>query len=357
MVLTITPYFIKYVEDVCMGKLLARYANARILLIDDDTTNNILVENILQNHGFKQIKSIADSRLAVDTFLDYNPELILLDLEMPHINGFEVYRQIQKLCKRDILPIIMVTAKNDHKSKAQAMTLGVQYFIEKPIDKTELMVRVQNILHIGWLNNQAAQKNKLAEEKVRIENSMIETLLLSIKFRDQETGDHVNRVSALVYMLSKDIGLTEDQADKLAEASKLHDIGKIGIPDNILGKEGELSDEEWKIMKNHTLIGESILSVSGSDILRLASTIARTHHENWDGSGYPAGLAGNNIPIGGRLTAFADVFDVLMSDRPYKEAWDFESTVQYLKEESGKKFDPEIVNAFTKKYSENPFDL
>ena len=331
-----------------MSKLLSRYVNAKILLIDDDTTNNLLIESILYNHGFKQIKSIADSRWAMDTFLEYDPELILLDLEMPHINGFEVYRKIQKLSKKDILPVIIITAKNDHKSKAQAMALGVQYFLEKPIDKTELLIRVQNILHINWLYNQTAQKNKLAEEKIKLENSAVETLLLSIKFRDQETGDHVNRVSALVYMLSKGIGLTDDRADKLAKASKLHDIGKIGIPDNILCKEGKLSDEEWEIMKNHTLIGERILSASSSNILRLAGTIARTHHENWDGSGYPAGLAGKRISVGGRLTALADVLDALLSDRPYKKAWDFEKATKYIQEESGKKFDPEIVDAFTK---------
>ena len=331
-----------------MGKLLSQYVNKRILLVDDDTTNNLLIESILYNHGFKQIKSIADPRLAIDTFLEYDPELILLDLEMPHINGFEIYRQIQKLSKKDILPIIIITAKNDQKSKTQAMALGVQYFLEKPVNRIELLTRVQNILSINQLYRQSEQKRKLVEEKLKLETSAVESLLLSIKFRDQETGDHVNRVSALVYILSKGIGLTDDRADYLAKASKLHDIGKIGIPDNILCKEGKLSDEERDIMENHTLIGDRILSVSSSDILKLAGTIARTHHENWDGSGYPTGLAGKRIPIGGRLTALADVFDALLSDRPYKKAWDFEKGTKYIQEESGKKFDPEIVGAFMK---------
>jgi putative two-component system response regulator len=331
-----------------MGKLLSRYVSSKILLIDDDTTNNLLVESILHNHGFRQIKSIADSRLAADTFLEYDPELILLDLEMPYINGFEVYRKIQKLSKNNILPVIIVTVNNDHKNKTRAMELGVQYFLEKPVDKTELLVRAQNILNINWLYEQTARKNKLAEEKIKLENSVVETLCLSMKFRDQETGDHINRVNALVYILSKGIGLTDNRADKLAKASKLHDIGKIGIPDNVLCREGRLTDEELEIMKNHTLIGERILSVSSSNLLRLAGTIARVHHENWDGSGYPAGLAGKRIPLGGRLTALADVFDALLSDRPYKKAWDFERAIKYVQQESGKKFDPEMVDTLIK---------
>lgn len=328
-----------------MGKLLPRYAGAKILLIDDDTTNNLLIESVLSNHGFRQMKSISDPRLALDTYVEYEPELILLDLEMPHMNGFEVFRKMQKHSGKEMLPVIIVTAQNDHRSKTRAMELGIQYFLEKPVDKTELLTRVQNILHINWLYRQSAQKNKLAEEKWALENSAVESLLLSIKFRDQETGEHVNRVSALAHMLAKGIGLTDDRADRIARASKLHDIGKIGIPDNILCKEGKLDEAEWEIMKSHTSIGERILSVSSSKILGLAGSIAQTHHENWDGSGYPGGLAGKRIPVAGRLTALADVFDALLSDRPYKKAWDIESAIRYVREQSGKKFDPDIVGA------------
>ena len=329
-----------------MRKILKQDSKTKILLIDDDITSNLLIESILRNHGFRQIQSIVDSRLAIKTFLEYKPEIVLLDLEMPYMNGFDVFRELRKISSSDILPVIVITAKNDHKSKARAMSLGIQYFLEKPVDKEELLIRTQNILHINWLYGQTAQKNKLVEEKFELENNAVESLLLSIKFRDQETGEHVNRVSDLVYTLSKGIGLSERRAEQIALASKLHDIGKIGIPDNILSKEGKLSQEEWEIMKNHTLIGKSILDVSGSKTLKLAGCIAQNHHENWDGSGYPRGLAGKRIPTAGRLTALADVVDALMSNRPYKEAWDFESTIAYVQEERGRKFDPEIVDIF-----------
>lgn len=331
-----------------MGKILSRYVNAKILLIDDDITNNLLIESILYNHGFRQVKSITNARLAIDTFSEYEPALVLLDLEMPHMNGFEVFRKIQRLSKKDILPVIIVTAKNDHKSKTRALELGVQYFLEKPVDKNELLTRVQNILNINWLYEQTAQKSKLVEEKMKLENSAVESMLLSIKFRDHETGEHVNRVSDLVYILSKGMGLADAESRKFALASKLHDIGKIGTPDNILRKEGKLNSEELEIMKNHTSIGERILGVSSSKILKLSSVIARSHHENWDGSGYPQRLAGQRIPLAGRLTALADVSDALLSDRPYKKAWDFERVIKYIQEESGKKFDPEIVDVFIK---------
>lgn len=330
-----------------MRNLQSQYINSRILLIDDDVTNNLLVENILYNNGYREVKSVTDPRLASDIFLEYEPDLIILDLEMPHLNGFEVFCNLQTLNKKDILPVIMVTVKNDNKSKNHAFDYGIPYFIEKPINKIELLTRMQNILRINWLYNQFTKKIGLLEKSlVEVENNLIESLLLSVKFRDQETGEHINRVSDLVCILSKGMGFTHEASANFAMASKLHDIGKIGILDNILCKNGRLNEEEWELMKNHTLIGENILSVHNSEIMKLAGVIARTHHENWDGTGYPFSLSGNQINIAGRLTAVADVFDALLSDRPYKKAWDIERAVNYIQQESGKKFDPEIVGVF-----------
>lgn len=329
-----------------MVNTMSRYNDARILVIDDDSTNNILIESILNNNGYNHIRSIADSRLAMDTFLEYNPELILLDLEMPYLNGFDVFKNFRKLSDRDILPIIVITAKNDYGSKARAMDMGIQYFLEKPLDASELLTRVQNILHINWLYSQTEQKGKLEEENSMLENGAVESLLLSVKFRDNETGEHLKRVSSMVHMLSLSMGLPAETAEKFAVASKLHDIGKIGIPDNVLSKEGGLEEAEWNIMKSHTIIGEKILSGSTSKLLKLAGNIAKTHHENYDGTGYPLGIRGERIPVAGKLTALADMFDALMSDRPYKKAWDFDRAVNQVKEESGKKLDPGLVDLF-----------
>ena len=200
------------------------------------------------------------------------------------------------------------------------------------------------------------RKNKELELKieserkqvVEMENKAVERMLLTIKFRDQETGEHLNRISHLVYILSKDMGLDEELSTNIAKASKLHDIGKVGIPDSILYKEGKLNEEEWRIMKGHTVIGERILSVGESELLKLAGLIARSHHENWDGTGYPSGLVGEQIPISGRIMAVTDVFDALLSDRPYKKAWDIESAIEFVRDECGKKFDPAIVKKFLK---------
>lgn len=336
-----------------MKNLQAQYVNSRILLIDDDMTNNLLVENILRNHGYQGVRSITDPRLAPDVFKEYDPDLILLDYEMPNSNGFKTLRKLQTLNKKELLPVIMISVKNDHNSKNQALSLGATYFIDKPIDKTELLIKVQNTLRINRLHIQSTQKIDLLEKNLHVmENEFIESLLLSAKFRDQETGEHINRVSNLVYILSKGMGFTDEVSANFATASKLHDIGKIGIPDHILCKSGKLSEEEWMLMKNHTLIGESILSAHSSEIMKLSSVIARTHHENWDGSGYPLALSGNQINIAGRVTAVADVFDALLSDRPYKKTWDIEKAINYIQDESGKKFDPEIVSVFVKNMEE-----
>ncbi len=337
-----------------MKELIPQNANAKILLIDDDITNNLLIKNILTNHGYKQIKCITDPRIAANIYPEYEPDLILLDVEMPYMNGFEVFHKLKKLIKKEILPIIMVTVKSDIKNKNRALGLGIQYFLEKPVNKIELLARVHSILHFNWIYSQTAQRNKSIEEKLNskekefneAENSIIQSLLLSVKFRDQETGVHINRVSDIVYILAKGMGLSDRLSESLAKASKLHDIGKIGIPDDILRKEGKLNAEEWELMKDHTLIGKNILSSSNLKTMRLASVITATHHENWDGTGYPYALSGKRIPLAGRLTAIADVFDALLSDRPYKKAWDIDSAINYIKEESEKKFDPEIVKIF-----------
>lgn len=342
-----------------MNQLTAKYANEKILIIDDDVISNILLENILNNYGFNQIKSINDPRLVSEVFLQYQPDLILLDLEMPHMNGYDVFKKLQRINKKEFLPVIMITMHNDKTNKNRALSLGIQYFIEKPFDKVEILTKIQNILHINFLYKQITTKNKELEAKVTIEINhvtemqveLIERLLKAVEFRDQETGDHVKRISKLVYIISKNMGLTEKLSADFAEASKLHDIGKISIPDNILLKKGKLNKEEWEVIKTHTLKGEEILLGSNSEILQLSGVIARTHHENWDGTGYPAGLKGEGIPLAGRITALADVFDALLSVRPYKEAWDMKDAINYTKEKSGVKFDPAVVKAFNKDIS------
>jgi len=335
-----------------MSGILEKYEKIKILIIDDDPTSNILLKNILIKYGINNILCITDSHQASEVFSKFEPDLIFLDLEMPVFNGLQVLSKLQKANKKPMLSVIMISIKNDQRSRNCALALGIDYFIQKPFDKNELFAVLQNTLNKKMLLDEAEKRKIISEAEIQskqnqivdMEHLSIERLLLTIKARDIETGEHVKRISALVYELSKKLDLDERLSIKFAEASKLHDIGKIGIPDSILLKDNMLDETEWEMMKTHTLIGETILSVSKSEILRTASIIAKTHHENWNGTGYPEGLAYNEIPLEGRITAIADVFEALLSNRSYKKAWGKEKVVKYMKDESGKKFDPKIAD-------------
>ena len=330
------------------------FLNAKILIIDDEQANILLLEDILDNEGYTQFKSLQDSRHALETYKQFRPDLVLLDLNMPHYDGFQVMEQLQEVEKDSYAPILVLTAQADRNTRLRALAKGARDYIAKPFDITEVSQRISNMLEIRLLHNQVRDQNLILEEKVRLrthelnetQQEAVLRLGRAAEYRDNETGMHVIRMSRLSARLAKEINLTDEECQLMLQASPMHDVGKIGIPDEILLKPGKLNEEEWVIMRKHPEIGSEILSGSNSAIMQMAESIALTHQERWDGSGYPRGLKGEEIPLAGRIVAICDVFDALTSKRYYKEAYSVEKSMQIIEQGSGKDFEPILVDAF-----------
>ncbi|RQD70306.1 MAG: response regulator [Tindallia sp. MSAO_Bac2] len=328
--------------------------NAKILIVDDLKTNIFIIEKMLRSGGYKNFQSIMDSREAIPAYIEMKPDIVLLDLMMPHMDGFEVMEGLQKIEADGFLPVLVLTANDDMVNQNMALSMGARDFLGKPFEKTETLNRIRNILETRILYNQLnVEKNNL-EEKVNIrtrelQESQMEMAIRLAKageFRDNETGNHDLRVGLYAECIGQSLGMKASETEKLRFTVPLHDIGKIGIPDRILLKPGKLTDDEWAMMKDHTTIGGQILIGGNSDFIKTAEEIALSHHEKWDGSGYPCGIQGNKIPLAGRIAAICDVFDALVSDRPYKKAWPISKAIEEIKSQSGKHFDPVLVEAF-----------
>lgn len=325
-----------------------------ILIVDDQIVNVKLLEKILKRAGFENIFSTTDSRQAVNLYLQHNIDALLLDIRMPHLDGFEVMEKLQSVVKNDYLPILVLTAELTSETRNKSLSNGAKDFITKPFDRTEVLQRIKNIIEVRLLHKQITEQNKILDEKVKkrtqeLEDSQLEIIQrlgLAAEYKDNETGNHVLRMSKFSQLLGKTIGFSDKDAEILLHATSMHDIGKIGIPDNIFLKPGKLDAEEWEIMKTHVTIGAEVLANGKSAILKLAHVVILTHHEKWDGSGYPNGLIAEGIPIPGRICAISDVFDALTSTRPYKKPWSIEDAMALIKEESGKHFDPHLVTIF-----------
>lgn len=329
--------------------------SAHILLVDDEPANLKLLQKILQGEGFIHLTAISDPRLVVSTYQQQRVDLILLDLNMPHLDGFAVMEQLFALNQPLLAPIVMLTAQAQHDIMLKALTLGARDFITKPFHRVELLARVRNLLEAHLAHRFLEQRKAVLEEMVaertqelnRSHQKIVRLLAKAAEFRDNETGAHVLRMSYTASMLAKRLGWDEKQCELLFYASPMHDVGKIGISDTILLKPGRLTPEERFIMEQHAEIGARILEEHhDNELLQMAYRIALSHHEKWDGTGYPRGLKGEEIPIEGRIAAIADVFDALTSTRPYKRAWPIEDAVNFLKEQSGKHFDPNLVAHF-----------
>ncbi|MFO7602814.1 MAG: two-component system response regulator [Gammaproteobacteria bacterium] len=326
---------------------------ARILLVDDQPVNIKLLEKILDAAGYTNVVSTTDSREAASLFQQTPTDLVLLDLNMPHKDGFEVLAEIKAL-EKNYPPVIVLTALKDVDSRVRALESGARDFISKPFDRVELLSRMHNMLEVRLLHKAVQDQNVILEQRVRERTQELEETRMEIirrlgraaEYRDNETGLHIIRMSKFSRTLGRAAGMSEAEAEMLLNASPMHDIGKIGIPDAILLKPGKLDADEWQIMKSHATIGARILSGHASELMQAAREIALTHHEKWDGSGYPRGLRGEEIPLMGRIVALADVFDALTSERPYKQAWPVEAAVDYIRESSGKHFDPQLVEIF-----------
>lgn len=302
-----------------------------VLIVDDEPVNLRVLKNILDDrYRLVFARSGADAlRLATTE----HPGLILLDVMMPDITGFEVCEALKKSPDTARIPVIFVTALADEVDETKGFDLGAVDYITKPVSPPVVRARVRT--HLSLVQ---------AEELRRTRLQIIQRLGRAAEYKDNETGMHVLRMSHYSRLLARAYGFSEDAAEDLLNASPMHDIGKIGIPDHILLKPGRLTEEEMDIMRRHPQIGLEILGDADSELLQLAGMIAHCHHEKWDGSGYPRGLAGKDIPIEARIVAIADVFDALTSERPYKPAWSVEATLELIRSQSGKHFDPELVS-------------
>ncbi|MBT3367333.1 MAG: response regulator [Nitrospina sp.] len=332
------------------------FLKSKILIVDDEQANIALLEDVLENEGYTFFKSTQDSRKALDIYKEMCPDLVLLDLNMPYLDGFQVIEQLKEFEKDSYAPILVLTAQSDRNTRLRALSAGARDYIEKPFDITEVTQRISNMLEIRLLHNQVRDQNLILEEKIRertheLEETRREAILRlgrAAEYRDNETGMHVIRMSRLSAKLAKEIGLSDDECQLMLQASPMHDVGKIGVPDQILLKPGKLNEEEWAIMKKHPEIGAEILSGSHSSVMQLAETISLTHQERWDGSGYPNNLKGEEIPLSGRIVAICDVFDALTSKRYYKEAFSVEKAMEIIEQGSGKDFEPYLVDTFKK---------
>lgn len=335
--------------------MLRSLIHSKILIIDDEWANVHLLERFLREAGFTNLRTTTDSREALQVYREAQPDIVLLDLLMPFLDGFDVLRQFEEEAEPgEYVPILVLTADITNETKQRALSSGAKDFLTKPLDLSEVLLRIRNLLETRMLHLQIRAHNEELEQKVRertveLEMSKIEIferLALASEYRDCSTGEHTKRVGNLSAAIAEAAHARQSQVQLIRRAAQLHDIGKIGIPDEILLKPGRLEPAEFEIMKTHTTIGASILSGSEHPLLKMAESIALTHHERWNGRGYPNGLSASAIPFEGRVVALADAFDALTHQRPYKPKWPIEACIAEIRRQSGRQFDPALVSAF-----------
>lgn len=327
--------------------------SARILIVDDQDNNVVVLQRMLERR-YSSIRAVTDARQALSAVADFVPDIVLLDLHMPHVSGFTILEQLRREHDGEFLPVVVLTADATRDARNLALGLGANDFLTKPLDRAEVELRVGNLLETRALHHELKVRNVGLEARVRertleLEQANIDSLnrlALAAEFRDDDTGEHTRRVGDLTETLAQLVGWSVTDAQMLGQAAALHDVGKIAVPDAVLLKPGKLTTEEFEVVKTHTNAGARILEGSTSELLKLAETIALTHHERWDGGGYPNGLAGDEIPVAGRLVAVADVFDSLTHRRVYKPAWDRDRALAAIAEESGTHFDPLVASVF-----------
>lgn len=350
---------------------------AHIMIVDDEEFNILTVKHHLREAGYQHFTTTTDPTSALTTMWEKRPDLVLLDVMMPQISGMDILQLMRSDPKLMRTPVIIVTASEESSVKLQALELGANDFLAKPVDSSELTLRIRNTLlmkeHQDRLSNYSAELEREVQKRTgeleASQREVVNCLARAGESRDSVTGFHVTRVSKYAGIIADQLGFDTEQVERLELASQLHDVGKIGISDSILLKPGKLDEEEYEQMKRHCEFGVKIIQsgvghdahdawrcfITGnvpstseceSPLMKLAATIAATHHEKWDGSGYPQGLTGEDIPIEGRITAVADVFDALTSKRPYKEAFEIEKALDIMLESSGTHFDPDILDAF-----------
>lgn len=336
-------------------------ASAKILVVDDDVATLKLYERILCAEGYSNIIATPDPRGVLALFVEYNPDLLILDISMPYLNGFQILEILHRSQGDLSFPVLVVTALATAENRRQAFTLGAVDVVEKPFEYQELVLRVRNLLHISMgardveaqtcalfaeLLNRTEELSSSQLELKEAQLEVIARLARAGEHYDQDTSRHTERVGIASGLIARHLDLAADDVHNLQRAAPLHDVGKIGVPHSILLKPGRLTADEYQIMQRHCRAGAELLSGGRSEIVQLAESIALAHHERWDGQGYPLGLATVDIPIQGRIVAVADVFDALTHDRPYKKAWPINEALKEIRLQAGHQFDPQVVDAF-----------
>ena len=353
-----------------------RLKQSKIMIVDDEAMNIKILRRLLELEGFSSFVSTSDAPTALALIRQEQPDIVLLDLMMPYVSGLDILTEARADATISFIPIVILTAVTDRDTRVRAVELGATDFLNKPVDASELLPRVRNVLSVKCYQDQLRVYNNDLEAAVKqrtseLENSrrdLIHCLARAAEYRDDDTGQHVLRVGRYTRLVAETLKIPEEVIKTLEQAALLHDIGKIGVPDAVLLKPGRLTEDEFALMqkhagfgkriltsctpeeeremRRHAEVGAHILEVGSSRILDMARTIALTHHERWDGTGYPLGLKGEDIPLVGRITAVADVFDALSSRRAYKKAFPLDECFQIMQESRGTHFDPVVLDAF-----------
>ncbi|MFM7117733.1 MAG: HD domain-containing phosphohydrolase [Planctomycetota bacterium] len=355
---------------------IERIKQSKIMIIDDEQLVIKVVRRFLQSEGYENFVTLTQSTGAVERMEQEQPDVVLLDVMMPEISGLDILRERRRIPSLQLTPFIILSGSQDLEFKQEALEHGATDFLGKPVEKIELTLRVKNSLllkqqykdlevHAHELEQEVQDRTRQLE---RSREQILQCLARAAEYRDNETGRHVVRVGKYARVVAERLGLPKEFCGQIELAAQLHDLGKIGIPDSILLNPGKLSEEEFAVMKRHCEIGREILDPFAADemeelrqnksdparlpsnirspLLVLAAKIAQTHHEKWDGTGYPLGLKGEQIPIEGRITSVSDVYDALCSVRPYKEGFSVEQALRIMLAERGTRFDPKVLDAF-----------
>jgi putative two-component system response regulator len=320
----------------------------RLLVVDDEPANSLLLRRLIERESLGEVETVSNGAEALDRVVTWSPDVLLLDLNMPIVDGYEVLERLPSIVGDDGPPVIVLTGDAGSEARMRALELGASDFILKPFDRIEVLLRVRNHLHSRRLHvdlQEVLRRRTEELDEARLE--VLERLAVAAEFRDDETHEHTRRVGANAATLAAELDVSSDLVELIRLAAPLHDIGKIGIPDDILLKPGRLTDAEYAVIKQHVTIGGRILANSRAPVLQLAHQIALAHHERFDGAGY-MGLRGLDIPLPARLVAPVDVYDALTSRRPYKEPWPVDRAVEHIIEQRGRHFDPEVTDAFVR---------
>jgi putative two-component system response regulator len=332
-----------------------RVAQACILIVDDEEDNVQVLRRILGAEGYTNIRSTNHPEEVEHLTRELDPDLILLDIVMPRMSGHDVLRQLQQLDRGAMYrPVLVLTSDHSRQAQREAWAGGAKDFLTKPLSPSEVRQRVRNLLETRTLYRMLREHNEDLESRVNARTAELEEARLQIlyrlaraaEYRDDDTGQHTKRVGRSAGRIAEALGLDPHEVSRIRMAAPLHDVGKIGIPDSILLSSGKLSAGDFEVMKTHCTIGAHLLSSEDVPLLGLAAEVALSHHEWWDGSGYPAGLSGDSVPLSGRIVAVADTFDALTHSRPYKKAWPADAAFDELTRLSGRAFDAEVVDAF-----------